>query len=520
MKKIIFSIAFIGILLSTASCGSDYLNVSQGSGIGQNEVFSSTITIANAVNGIAKLMSMQYHPGSASPNDNKYNGEGTIKTWYGNFLGNDYMRNNYTATAFIVNATKLQDPTALYDIYPWHYYYSLISNANAVIMAVDNASGDLHDKQFLKAQALTFRAYAYMMLVQLYADRWMDSNNGETAAVVLRVDCSTDPKPVATLSQCYTQVYQDLDNAIELFRTSEKEREKDCNFLPDINVAYAVYARAAINREDWQNAAKYAKLARQGYPLMSNEEYKDGGFNTPNSEWIWSAYSNEQESLYYYQFFSFEGSNTPFSSMITRPASISKELYAQIPTTDIRREMFLDPKSDVYNTTNNYASAALKARAFNEYSSKLNEKSYIFAYMQFKQQAKYAPGVGELNLFRSAEMYLIEAEAYCHMGLTKEADARALLIELNKTSGRNPEYSCDKTGKELLEEVRLYNRIELWGEGHDWFNYKRWGLPIIRHSASAGSNFPTAFAVTITPEDNEGWKWIIPDAESDTFTNE
>ncbi len=505
-QKIYNIAAACALLLATASCGSDYLNVKSGGQIEQDQVYGTTTGLKNALNGISRLMTVQMK-------DVKWNGEGSIKTWYGNFLGNDYYRNNYTALAPIVNGNYMQDPTSQYDEYPWFYYYKLISNANPIIMHALNAQGEQTDKQFVKAQALTYRAYSYMMLVQIYAKRWSDSNNGATSGVVLRLDDSNGDIPLSTLAQCYEQIYSDLDEAIRLYKASGEDRGEGINYLPNINAAYAVYARAAINREDWTNAKKYAQLAREGYPLMSNQEYKDGGFNTANPEWIWSVYSNEQESIYYYQFFACEGSNTSYSSYTSRPAGMSKELYNQIPATDIRREMFLDPKSDKYTASNNYAGASLKARAFRDYGTKLNAKSYIFAYMQLKQQAKVAPGVGEFNLFRSAEMYLIEAEADCH--LHQDAEAQALLVELNKTSGRDIAYTCTKTGEDLLNEVRLYYRIELWGEGHDWFNYKRWGLPIERHDTKKGGSFPTNFAITVNPEDKEGWTWVIPNNETE-----
>jgi len=506
IKKISKIAAVCALMLATTSCGSDYLNVSSGSKIEQDDVYATTASLQNAVNGISRLMTVQIK-------DVKWNGEGSIKTWYGNFLGGDYYRNNYTALAPIVNGNYMQDPTSQYDAYPWYYYYKLISNANPIILHVDAAQGELTDKQFIKAQALTYRAYCYMMLVQFYSKRWSDSNNGASSGVVLRLDESNGEKPLSTLAQCYEQIYKDLDAAISLYKQSGKDRATGVNYLPNLHAAYAVYARAALNREDWATARTYAQLAREGYPLMTNKEYKDGGFNTANSEWIWSVYSNEQEAISTYQYFACEGSNTSYTAYSTRPAGISKELYEQIPTTDIRREMFLDPKGDDYTASNNYAGTALKTRAFTDYGSKLNNNSYIFAYMQLKQQAKFLPGVGEINLFRSAEMYLIEAEADCH--LEQEAEARALLVELNKTSGRNPEYTCDKTGTALLDEVRLYNRIELWGEGHDWFNLKRWGLPLVRHSAAQGGTFPSQFAITLQPEDKEGWTWIIPSNETD-----
>ncbi len=447
MKTTIYTIIAVCALLLTTSCASDYLDVSSGSGIDKDKALSTTADLQYAVNGLSRLMTMQYK-------DVKWNGEGSIKTWYGNFLGNDYYRNNYSALAPIVNGNYMQDPTSQYDEYPWFYYYKIISNANAIIANVDKAQGEQQEKQFLKAQALTYRGYCYMMLVQIYATRWMDSNNGATNGVVLRLDESRDDnKSLSTLAECYKQIYTDLDQAIDLFVQSGKKRASGCNYLPDVSAAYAVYARAAINREDWTNARQYAQLAREGYQLMSNDEYVDGGFNEVNKEWIWSVYSDQQESLYNYQYFAFEGSNTTYTSFLSRPAAISKELYNLIPETDIRRGMFLDPKTDAYTASNNYAGKVLMNRAFSEYGDKLNAKSYIFAYMQFKQQAKITPGVGEINLFRAAEMYLIEAEADCHLG--NEDEARNLLVQLTKNSGRDSEYSCDKTGDALLEEQSL-----------------------------------------------------------------
>ena len=133
--------------------------------------------------------------------------------------------------------------------------------------------------------------------------------------------------------------------------------------------------------------------------------------------------------------------------------------------------------------------------------------------MQFKFQASAQVGIGQVNNFRSAEMYLIEAEANCHLG-NKDTETQNLLIELNRTSGRNTAYTCTKTGDELLEEVKLYRRIELWGEGFDWFDYKRWKESIVRKSYPEGS-FHVQFAVTIAPDDNNYWTWVYPAKEID-----
>ena len=211
------------------------------------------------------------------------------------------------------------------------------------------------------------------------------------------------------------------------------------------------------------------------------------GFNTANREWIWSVYSDESESLEYFQFFAYEGSNSNSTMCRLRPASISKELYEQIPATDLRRNLFLNPQTDAYNTATGVAGSALAARARQTFGSRLYSTSQILAYMQFKNMAKALPGVGELNLFRSSEMYLIQAEADCHLE-GKENEARQLLVELNRTSGRDPEYTCDKTGSDLLNEVRLYNRIELWGEGFSYLDNLRLNTGIDRRGGGFDTN--------------------------------
>ena len=56
-------------------------------------------------------------------------------------------------------------------------------------------------------------------------------------------------------------------------------------------------------------------------------------------------------------------------------------------------------------------------------------------------------------------MVLVEAEA--NYFLNDETAARASLVELNATSGRNPEYTCDKSGEALWNEIMDYRELEL-----------------------------------------------------------
>jgi len=502
MKKI-FKVYILLAALTASSCSKEYLDTEPTNATATSTVFSTTKNAALAVNGLAKMMTQQYLENQG------FNGEGTIKMYYGNYPGNHFFI-NLPGWAPIINNTYNESTASIYNYYPWYYYYKIIANANAIVARVDGAQGTEAEKQFIKAQALTFRAYSYMMLAQLYGNRWSDSNNGASQGLVLRLDESTGDMPVSTLGQTYSQIYEDLNQAISLYTSSGLKRNN--NFSPDISVAYATYARAALNRQDYATAETNAVKARTSYPLMNNAEYTSG-FSSPTKEWIWSSYAAPDESLYYYSYFAYIGYNSSASAVRTFPKIISKDLYTKIPATDIRKSLFLNPEGYTYTVSSGLADGELASKARKDYPA-LQADASVYAYMQFKIKAQTLPGDGHLNHFRSAEMYLIEAEAKYFQN-KPAAEIQGVLETLTKSSGRDPQYTCTKTGTALLDEIKTYRAIELWGEGFDWFDMKRWGDPIVRRSTTNGGNFIAALAVTTKPEDNNRWTWKIPLKETD-----
>lgn len=502
MKMKIFRYIIIAGLIFNMSCSSDYLETSPTDETGIETVFETTENAKLAVNGIARLMTNQYL-GSQG-----FNGEGTIKMYYGNYPGNNFVV-ALSGWSNVINGNYNENVTSSYNYYPWFYYYKLISNANEIIKYIDGAEGSQQERDYIKAQALTYRAYSYSMLAQLYGNRWDDSNNGDTKALVLRLEPDNESLPLSSLGDVYAQIYNDLEFALSLFDSSNYTRSH--NFEIDASVAQAVFARAALNKKDYLNAEKYAKLARANYPLMSVTEYKEG-FANPTSEWIWSSYGALDETLYFYSYFAYIAYNSSASAVRTYPKRISKELYDQIPNSDIRRDMFLDPKDYAVTPTSGLAGAELDQHARDRYPA-LQNNATVYAHMQFKISANDMPGVGNLNHFRSSEMVLIEAEAKYF--LQKESESAKLLETLTTTTNRDPNYSCDKAGASLLAEIKKYRAIELWGEGFDWFDHKRWGDAIDRKSFDNGGNFLPVLAVKIGPEEKNKWTWRTPRRETD-----
>lgn len=509
MKKYIYILSVAA--LSLTACESGYLETAPQNAEGTSVMIESAKNASLVINGMCRAMTQQYCSSQG------WNGEGSIKTWYGNYPGNDFQKVNYSGFTPIFNQTYHLMKTSIYDYFAWYYYYKQISNANSIICNIDNASGTEEDKAYVKAQALTFRAYAFFMLSQIYCHRWSDEQ-GKTDGIILRLDQSTGDQPLATLEETYAQVYSDLDEAISLFQKSGKDRGTNTVaniyefYKPNLDVAYAVYARAAVTKQDWQNAAKYAALAKANHPLMSNAQYADGGYNY-NPEWIWGVYEGQEQTLYYYSFYAYQGSNSSSSQCRTYPTAISKELIDQIPESDVRRDLYLVPTAEELAECNaaGRSTKALYKRAFADYGDRFYSTSLIYAYAQMKHRCEFTPGGGSFSLFRAAEMYYIEAEADCHLG--KYAEAQQLLFDANKE--RDPELQkSTKTGDDLLAEIKLYRRFDLWGEGYDWFDYKRWGDTIVRKTWEDGGSFLKAYVTTVGPNDANQWTWVIPERET------
>ena len=490
------------------SCSTDYLDTVPTDSTGSATLFKDTESAKFAINGLAKLMSMQYLSSQG------FNGEGTIKMYYGNYPGANFSV-NLPGWAAIINQDYNMNLTSSYCYYPWYYYYRIIGNANSIIAKIDGVAGPESDKKYIKAQALTYRAYSYMMLAQLYCLRWSDSNQGASLGLVLRQDESDSEMPRSTLAETYQLIYDDLDAAIALFdesRIHKNPTDLAKSYIVDKEAAYATYARAALNRCDYGKADQMAKLARASYPLMNVSDYI-AGFCNPTSEWIWSIWGSTDETLYFYSYHAYIAYNSTASAVKTYPKCISKELLDKIPDTDIRKKLFLNPADYPTHTYLQTGQASTAWRDLIRSTKGIDPTANVYAYMQFKIAANAMPGVGHMNNFRSSEMYLIEAEAQYF--LNNPADAQQALIALNKNSGRDASYSCTKTGAALLDEIKIYRGLELWGEGFDWFDLKRWGDPLARKSFANGGSFISDLAVSYGPEAKNKWTWYIPAREID-----
>jgi len=424
------------------------------------------------------------------------------------FLQRDVMGNDIAAetsgsewyTTWYTCGTGLGPTYAVCQL-PWSYYYGWIKNCNTVLDLAGAEPDDEHKSGAGIAYAM--RAMFYMDLARMYAPETYAKNpNAETVPIVRETlqlsEASTNPR--ATNKEMFEFILSDLDKAETLLAGYTRSDK----FTPDQSVVYGLKARAYLTMEDWANAEKYAKMAQQGYTVMTREQYlsQTDGFNKPNDAWMFgltfrssdpNITENDADSSWGSQMIiEVSGSGCGYSANYVGPKRIDAHLFSTIPETDFRRMCWIDPAIDELDEE-----AALAA--LEDYTDD-PEGVYSTGYSVSARGSvgcipvKFRPKDGEHNnqytaftvavpLMRVEEMKLIEAEA---AGMQDEARGIQLLTDFAKTRDENYEYGTHNeayynpsTGK-FRNEVWWQRRVELWGEGFATFDIKRLQKGIIR----------------------------------------
>jgi hypothetical protein len=391
--------------------------------------------------------------------------------------GNNWYNNTYKWIAHR-NAT---DATPRY---AYRFYYKLIANANMIISNIDKASGPAADRRLIKGEALCYRAWAHFVLVQLFAKRYdATAMPNQQWGVPLMLINTSEGQPRATVEEVYTQINKDLDSAITNL-TSGTARANISHF--NANVAQGLKARVALTTQRWDTAAVYAAKARAGFTLMSNAQYLTGFNSIINPEWMWGSAQISDQTTYFYSFFAFMSANFNSTNIRSNPKAINKLLYNQISATDIRKQLW-DPTG-----------ASIPVPPSGSRYPYINKKFLAIS---------SSSSLGDVPNMRAAEMYLIEAEAKARAG--QSAAAADVLYEL--AVNRDASYvKSVKTGQDLIDEILIQRRVELWGEGFRFLDLKRLNSALDRN----GSNHnPTYCVVLSVPAGDKTWQFLIPQDE-------
>ena len=430
MKKYYIKI-FILILLTLICCKDDFLNDPKPSGsVNSSVIFQSKEAAESLISGILRLTRLTYE---------KTDSAGLYSIFFARVVkGNDLILGNNWYMFDYENDNR--EPTYRRTTFNWEFPYSIINQVNLLIDGVSESNFLIQsEKNELLSQAFTLRAFYYFQLSMEFQHTY-NYDPGLPAPPIYKKPAS-EGKQMSSLAEMYNFIIEDLELAVK-----HSSLERINKSYINRNVAYAVLAQVYQVMGNWEQAENAAKKARENYPLSASEYTK--GFNEMSSScWIWAMPQQLNQSNYF----------------------------------DIAPHSFTDNQSDGYGQAfwnkefvSLFSESDVRNTFFNIYNQEDENQYNFWSSSKFKFDF-----TSDIPIIRSAEMYLIEAEAKVRLG--KDAEAIELLFELQKNRDSTA-MNSGNTGQALIEEILIERRKELYGEiGVEWFDAKRLQRGIYRN---------------------------------------
>jgi hypothetical protein len=524
------------------SCDDDFLETKPTDAISSSDAFATAENMALILNGLHRGLYSQSQtilPGGNTARAGEHYwvpmgdalGGGIIHSANANNLG-------WRTTAQWLDHT---DQTSLTNEVLWYHRYNIIASSNAIInKATDGTIPEDARLKEIIGQAYTYRAYAYLSLVQHYAKGYLIGSPATDPGVPLLFssDAPYTSAPRSTVQDIYDQMRLDVDTAISYFEeaTSRPTGSAAGKSQLNIDVAYGLKARIALNSGDWRTAADAAIAARANYPLMDETDWKSGFNTTLLPEVIWGSNVIDTETTFFRSYFYLMCNTFNGSQNRNNPKIGDRRLVDAIPDTDYRKDVFLidapntntsasngeggwaNNTNPLYTTEAEFDAAEVFYRDQYGWTSSHNEHPYMHVKMLQKNPGTIDPD--DIIYMRSSEMYLIEAEAEAM--LNNVTGAQAALRPLGEARDNAYDPSVFTTQEALIDHIKFQRGVELFGEGFLYTDKIRWDDGI-DHAANGGSGasevlYQAGFQQD-RPSINNSWIFKIPQAEIDANPN-
>ena len=393
--------------------------------------------------------------------------------------------------------------------------YNEIAAANEVIKSYPEGTTD-QAAIYNIAQAHAIRAFAYLNLAPYFQFGYAAGGRDLPCVPIVTEDTENfTENPRASVEEVYQLIISDLTYAIENLEGYVRPNKSRI----DIQVAYALRARAYLNMQEWALAAADAEKALEGYsPATMAEVSKPFLYDINEHNWIWGydmqtdvAMENPYAtSSAWLRSFSGDG----YSAGTQVYSCCNSLLYDKIPDTDVRKGWWVNSElespllaSVTWDGVSGNAVGPLEID---------NVKTPFLPYTNVKFGMFTVGGTSndeDWPFIRAEEMILVQAEGLVGSGQTEAG--KAVLEDFVRTY-RDPSYSADASGRTLEDEIWFQRRVELWGEGFSNPDTRRLNKPLVRFHEGTASNVPAAFRFNMPADD--GW-WLMRFTSSEKNTN-
>lgn len=393
--------------------------------------------------------------------------------------------------------------------------YNEIAAANEVIKSYPEGTTD-QAAIYNIAQAHAIRAFAYLNLAPYFQFGYAAGGRDLPCVPIVTEDTENfTENPRASVEEVYQLIISDLTYAIENLEGYVRPNKSRI----DIQVAYALRARAYLNMQEWALAAADAEKALEGYsPATMAEVSKPFLYDINEHNWIWGydmqtdvAMENPYAtSSAWLRSFSGDG----YSAGTQVYSCCNSLLYDRIPDTDVRKGWWVNSELEspllagvTWDGVSGNAVGPLEID---------NVKTPFLPYTNVKFGMFTVGGTSndeDWPFIRAEEMILVQAEGLVKSGQTEAG--KAVLEDFVRTY-RDPSYSADAGGRTLEDEIWFQRRVELWGEGFSNPDTRRLNKPLVRFHEGTASNVPAAFRFNMPADD--GW-WLMRFTSSEKNTN-
>lgn len=346
----------------------------------------------------------------------------------------------------------------------WKGHYAKLLGANAVMDYIDQVTGSSEEKDMVKAQALTLRAFYYFYLVNLYGTPYNENKAALGVPIKTSSALSVDALERNTVEEVYTQILNDLLQAEALYKPVPVSKQWAGDYRTSLPLTQLLLSKVYLYMEDWEKAAVNAeKVINSGFfsllnlnsipaPTAAAPYYNFYSYSNPEVIWLYGGIADVNALI---------NMSTGTNANQRYIFNASNELLSSYDATDLRKRKYI--------VTERYNTSVFKPMAKYLISSTFNPGSDAFA-----------------RGFRLSEAYLNLAEATA-MIYKKNSDGASLnksLMALNTL--RQSRYSSYSTvnitdATALVNFTRNERRRELCLEGQRWFDLRRYGMPEIKH---------------------------------------
>lgn len=377
----------------------------------------------------------------------------------------------------------------------WQNSYAAISELNLILGQIEKGVSGASESELARweGEARFLRALYFFDLVKVYAyiptavyQEGVVDQGGipmPLNSIYIADVAYLNEYPRATLSQNYSQIISDLNDAVSLLRNSSRQGTQ----FASAAAAYALLSRVALYNGSWQTAlnASNAALSSGIGELLSGEAYINGWKASVHPESMFEVrIQTPDESLG--QDVSLQATFNTILDLNNKnirggwgdliPSPIVLDFFGLAPVQignpasdnnnwDVTRNQ--DIRARLYTTGNNqrFARRQIECVKF------LGKNGFNFG--------------DNIPVIRKSEMILNIAEAYYQLG--RENDA---LAELNAFKALRGLPAVELAGAAILEEILVERFKEFAFEGQRFFDMKRYGRDIVKTYIGANNGLP------------------------------